>query len=56
MSMILVFTDKWNRWYHVLRYRKRFGLLDSMRHGLLLAVAQREVSAMAQNKPRTEDQ
>jgi hypothetical protein len=37
MSMILIFTGKWNRWYRGLSYRKRLGLLDSMRYGLWLA-------------------
>jgi hypothetical protein len=37
MSLILIFTRKWNRWYHVLRYRKGFGLFDSVRYGLWLA-------------------
>ncbi len=34
MSMILIFTDKWNRWYRVLRFRKGFGVFDSARYGL----------------------
>ena len=37
MSPILMFIRKWNKWYRVLRYRKGFGLLDSMRYGLWLA-------------------
>jgi len=37
MSMILIFTGKWNRWYRVLRYGHGFGLLDSVRYGLWLA-------------------
>jgi hypothetical protein len=37
MSMILIFTGKWNRLYRVLRYSKRFGLFDSVRYGLWLA-------------------
>ena len=37
MSMILIFTGKWNRWYCVLRYGKGFGLFDSVRYGLWLA-------------------
>jgi hypothetical protein len=37
MSMILIFTGEWNRWYGVLRYGKGFGLFDSVRHGLWLA-------------------
>jgi hypothetical protein len=36
MSMILM-VGKWNTWYRVLRYRKGFGLLDSVRYGLWLA-------------------
>jgi hypothetical protein len=37
MSMILIFTGKWKKWYRVLRYGHRFGLLDSVRYGLWLA-------------------
>jgi serine/threonine-protein kinase RsbW len=37
MSLILIFTRKWNRWYSVLRYRKGFGMFDSVRYGLWLA-------------------
>jgi hypothetical protein len=37
MSMIVILTGKWNRWYRVLRYRKAFGLFDSVRYGLWLA-------------------
>jgi hypothetical protein len=37
MSPVLVFLRKWNKWYCVLRYRKGFGLLDSVRYGLWLA-------------------
>jgi hypothetical protein len=37
MSMILIFTGKWNRCYRVLRYGHGFGLLDSVRYGLWLA-------------------
>jgi len=37
MSTILVVTGRWNKWYRVLRYRKGFGLFDSMRYGLWLA-------------------
>ena len=37
MSMILIFTGKWNRWYRVLRYGHGFGLLDSVLYGLWLA-------------------
>ena len=36
-SLILNSTRKWNIWYRVLRYGKRFGLFDSVRHGLWLA-------------------
>jgi hypothetical protein len=36
MSLILIFTRKWNRWYHVLRYGNGFGLVDSLRYGLWL--------------------
>jgi hypothetical protein len=35
--MILIFAGKRNRWYRVLRYRKGFGLFDSVRCGLWLA-------------------
>jgi hypothetical protein len=37
MSLILNSARKWNMWYRVLRYGKRFGLFDSVRHGLWLA-------------------
>ncbi len=37
MAMILIFASRWNRWYRVLRYRKGFGLSDSVRYGLWLA-------------------
>lgn len=37
MSMILIFTGKWNRWYRVLRYGHGFGLFNSVRYGLWLA-------------------
>jgi hypothetical protein len=37
MSLILIFIRKSNRWYRVLRYRKGFGLFDSVRFGLWLA-------------------
>ena len=37
MSSILIFTASWKKWYCVLRYRKGFGLFDSVRLGLWLA-------------------
>ena len=37
MSMILIFTGKWNRWYRVLRHGHGFGLFNSVRYGLWLA-------------------
>jgi hypothetical protein len=37
MSMILIFTGKWNRWYRVLRYSKGFRVFDSVPCGLWLA-------------------
>ena len=37
MSVILVLLRKWNAWYRVLRYRKGFGFVDSVRCGLWLA-------------------
>jgi hypothetical protein len=37
MSLVLIFLRKWNKWYCVLRYRKGFGRLDSVRYGLWLA-------------------
>jgi hypothetical protein len=36
-SSILIFTASWKKWYRVLRYRKGFGLFDSVRLGLWLA-------------------
>jgi hypothetical protein len=37
MPSILIFAATWKKWYRVLRYRKGFGLFDSMRFGLWLA-------------------
>jgi hypothetical protein len=37
MSPVLIFLRRWNKWYRVLRCRKGFGLLDSVRCGLWLA-------------------
>ena len=37
VSSILNFASNWNKWYRVLRYRKGFRLLDSVRFGLWLA-------------------
>jgi hypothetical protein len=37
MSMILVFTRKWNSWYRVLRSSNGFSLVESVRYGLWLA-------------------
>jgi hypothetical protein len=37
MPLVLKFIRKWNKWYRVLRYRKRFGLMDSARFGFWLA-------------------
>jgi len=37
MSLVFIFLRRWNKWYRVLRYRKGFGLLDSVRYGLWLA-------------------
>lgn len=37
MLLILNFTRAWSRWYGVLRFRKGFGLCDSVRYGLWLA-------------------
>lgn len=37
MFSTLSFIGKWKHWYRVLRYRKAFGLLDSVRYGLWLA-------------------
>jgi hypothetical protein len=36
-SSTLIFTAKWEKWYRVLRYRKGFGLFDSVRLGFWLA-------------------
>lgn len=36
MFTILSFVRKWKQWYRVLRYRKGFGLFDSVRYGLWL--------------------
>jgi hypothetical protein len=37
VSSILIFVASWKKWYRVLRYRKEFGLFDSVRFGLWLA-------------------
>ena len=37
MSLILIFTLKWNKAYRALRYGNGFGLFDSVRYGLWLA-------------------
>jgi len=37
MSVILIFTVKWHRWYRVLRHGHGFGLFNSVRYGLWLA-------------------
>ena len=37
ISLIVIFARRWNKWYRVLRHRKGFGLLDSVRYGLWLA-------------------
>lgn len=37
MLEILSFVRKWKHWYCVLRYRKGFGTLDSVRYALWLA-------------------
>jgi hypothetical protein len=37
MPLVLKFIRKWNKWYRVLRYRKEFGLLGSVRYGFWLA-------------------
>jgi hypothetical protein len=37
MSTALVFMTNWREWQRVLRSRKGFGLIDSVRFGLWLA-------------------
>jgi hypothetical protein len=37
MSPVLSFNAKWRKWYRVLRCRKGFGLIDSVRFSLWLA-------------------
>ena len=37
MAQILSFARECSKWYGVLRYRKGFGRLDSVRYGLWLA-------------------
>jgi hypothetical protein len=39
MSPVLIFSAKWRKWYRVLRCRKGFGLIDSVRFSLWLARA-----------------
>ena len=33
MSLVFIFLRRWNKGCGVLRYRKGFGLLDSVRYG-----------------------
>jgi len=52
MSTALIFMTNWRRWQHVLRRRKGFGLIDSVRFGLWLT---RGSTATAPNvEPRRE--
>ena len=37
MSAALIFMANWRKWQRVLRRRKGFGLIDSVRFGLWLA-------------------
>lgn len=37
MSTALIFMANWRKWQRVLRCRKGFGLIDSVRFGLWLA-------------------
>jgi hypothetical protein len=37
MPTALIFMTNWRRWQHLLRCRKGFGLIDSVRFGLWLA-------------------
>jgi hypothetical protein len=37
ISLLVIFTRRWNEWYRALRYRKGFGPLESVRFGLWLA-------------------
>ena len=37
MSVVLVFLQKWNGWYRVLRHGNRFNIVDSVFYGLWLA-------------------
>ena len=37
MSSLMIWTVNWAKWYRVLRYRKGFGLFNSVRFGLWLA-------------------
>ena len=37
MSSVFILSAKWRKWYRVLRYRKGFGLFDSVRLGIWLA-------------------
>jgi hypothetical protein len=53
MSMILVFTGKWNRQYRV---PKDLACSIPCAMGCGWHVVEREVSPMGQDKPRTEDQ
>ena len=37
MSTVLIFVSNWRKWQRLLRCRKGFGLIDSVRFGLWLA-------------------
>ena len=39
MVQILTFAREWSRWYRVLRQRKGFGRLDSLRYSRWLALS-----------------
>jgi len=49
MSMILVFTRKWNACYRVLRHHNKFSFVESLRYGLWLARGR--VETTMNNKP-----
>ena len=51
MSLIPIFTRKWNGWYRVLRYGNGFGLFDSVRDGLWLARGCAEAFVTARIQP-----
>jgi hypothetical protein len=52
MSMIVVFTCKWNARYRVLRHRNRFSFVESVRYGLWMARGRRNADVIVKIQER----